>query len=169
MPKLVTLLDDVTPGIEQRIPTPEERGQLVGLLPDLQAAMRGAGRHETRRMVAKLALGFPNAQRLSDEDAEARLELYATALADVPADTLDHACKEALRKFKFFPAAAELRALCRDPHRRAFRLARAKFLIAKHDREWKPPVAGDDEPMTDEQRAWLAAYYERNGLKQDAA
>jgi hypothetical protein len=152
-PKLVRLIDEFQPGIDQRIPTPDERDELAALVPHLEAALAPAGKAEIRRMITKLAMGFPNTTKGNPDDLEARLELYAIALSDVPADTLSHACVEALKCCTFFPSPAELRKLCRDPHRRAFRLSRAKHLIAKHDREWREPA--EDRPLTDAERKEL--------------
>jgi hypothetical protein len=158
-PRLARLIDDFQPGIEQRMPTPDERNDLAALVPHLEAALAPAERPEIRRMIAKLALGFPNANKGSVDETEARLELYAMALNDVPADVLGFACVEALKQCTFFPTPAELRKLCKDPHRRAFRLTRAKHLIAKHDREYRPPV--EDRPLTDVERDELEAIMRR--------
>lgn len=163
-PKLAKLIDDFLPGIEQRLPTPDERNDLAALVPHLEAALAPADRAEIRRMVAKLALGFPNANRGSADETEARLELYAMALNDVPADVLGMACVDALKQCTFFPTPAELRKLCKDPHRRAFRLTRAKHLIAKHDREWKEPEP--DVPLSAEEQAKVADYLRRHNIGQ---
>jgi hypothetical protein len=152
-PRLAKLVDDFQPGIGQRLITPEERAELAALVPHLEAALQPADKTTVRRMIAKLALGFPNANKGTADEVEARLELYAVALTDIPADVLGQACVEALKAYTFFPAPAEIRKLCRDPHRRAFRLSRAKHLIATHDREYRPQV--EDKPLTDAERKEL--------------
>jgi hypothetical protein len=155
----VRLIDEHQPGIDQRVPDRAERADLVALVPHLETALAPATKADIRRMIAKLAMGFPNAHRSPADETEARLELYAMALADIPADILGGACMEALRTHTFLPTPAEIRRLCRDPHRRAFRLSRAKYLIALHDQRNPTPV--DDTPLTDAEREELDAILRR--------
>ena len=131
--------------------TPAERGALAALAATAEAALAPAAPREIRRMIGKLALGFP-AGKASDLEAEARLELYAEGLGDIPADILGAACAQALRECRFFPAVAEIRERCAGVAVRRWELSRIRTLIATHDRGWRP----EGEPMTASQRVRLA-------------
>ena len=132
--------------------TPAERAALAELAAATEAALTPAAPREIRRMIGKLALGFP-AAKASDLEAEARLELYAEGLADLPADILGGACARALRECRFFPSVSEIRERCGMLAVRRWELSRIRTLIATHDRGWRPEGA----PMTETQRARLAA------------
>lgn len=136
-PQLEKLVDD-TYAYAQRLITPEERAKLAALVPGYEAATKPAARHEIDREIGTLALGYP-AAKVSDAEADARLTLYAQALADVPADVLASACFRAVQEHTFYPSIAEIRAKCGEMNVRLFRLARIKHLIAKHDSEYRAP------------------------------
>lgn len=159
-PKLAALVDD-TYVYAQRPITPDERAQLAALIPVYESALIPASRSEINRMIGKLSLGYPSA-KVSDEEADARLELYADALADIPADILGRACMAAVQTRKFFPSVAELREDCTGLALRQWRLARIKYLIAKHDAEYREPEA--HEPLTPEQQAELAKSLRKLGI-----
>ncbi|WCM27203.1 hypothetical protein NDN01_25005 [Sphingomonas sp. QA11] len=136
--------------------TPEERSGLAALAVATEAALTPAAPREIRRMIGKLALGFP-AGKASDLEAEARLELYAEGLGDIPADILGAACARALRECRFFPAVAEIRERCTGMAVRRWELSRIRMLIATHDRHWQPGGPSPaTEPLTAAQRARLA-------------
>jgi hypothetical protein len=120
--------------------TAAERGALAALAASTEAMLAPAAAREIRRMIGKLALGFP-AGRASDLEAEGRLELYAEGLADVPADILGAACARALRECRFFPAVSEIRERCSGLAVRRWELSRIRTLIATHDRERDREVA----------------------------
>ncbi|WP_294189045.1 hypothetical protein [uncultured Sphingomonas sp.] len=132
--------------------TPDERAALVALIPGYEQALQPAPRHACRRVITKLALAYP-AAKVSEEEAEARLELYADALDDIPADVLGAACAAVLRTSKFFPAPSEIRERCSGLARRQWELSKIRALIATHDRNWRP----EPEPLSDEDRAAVAA------------
>lgn len=161
-PKLAKLVQDFQPGIDQRLPTPAERAELASLVPAFEAALVPASKAEIRRMIAKLAVGFPNAAKGTPDEVEARLELFAMALADVPADILGRACLEALKTCTFFPTPAELRKLCGEMAVRAWQLSRIRHLIAKHDAEWREPE--ESTPLSAEDQARVDAWLSRNGI-----
>jgi hypothetical protein len=136
--------------------TPAERSALAALAAAADAALAPAAPREIRRMIGKLALGFP-AGKASDLEAEARLELYAEGLSDIPADVLGAACARALRECRFFPSVAEIRERCAGVAVRRWELSRIRTLIATHDRDWRPQGEPQEtERMTAAQRARLA-------------
>lgn len=154
-----------TPRLEKLVATaetfrdvcsPDEREQLAALIPAYEAALEPASREGCRRAIGKLALAYPVA-KVSDAEAEARLELYADALSDLPGDVLAVACAALLRESKFFPTAAEIRAKCAPLARRQWELSKIRALIATHDRNWRPEPA----PLTDDERAEVAAIAKR--------
>lgn len=149
-PKLAALVAEA-PAFSH-VCTPAERAALAELAAATGAALTPASPREIRRMIGKLALGFP-ATKASDLEAEARLELYAEGLADLPADILGGACARALRECRFFPSVSEIRERCGMLAVRRWELSRIRTLIATHDRDWRPAGA----PMTEMQRARLAA------------
>ncbi len=148
----------------QRLITPEEKRTLESLLPRYDAAMIPAARADVERMVAKLTLAYP-AAKVSDAEAGARLDLYADALADIPADILGNACMAALRTHKFFPSVSEIREGCGELFKRQWRAMRIRHLIAIHDRDWKEPETAPE--LTDEQRRDIARSMKKLGISMD--
>lgn len=136
--------------------SPADRSALAALATATEAALAPANPREIRRMIGKLALGFP-AGKASDQEAEARLALYAEGLGDIPADILGAACARALRECRFFPSVAEIRERCTGVAVRRWELSRIRTLIATHDRDWRPEgEPPETERMTAAQRARLA-------------
>lgn len=144
--------------------SPDERAALVEMIPTYEAALVPASREGCRRAIAKLALAYP-AAKVSDEEAEARLELYADALADIPGDVLAEACMALLRTSKFFPSASEVREKCGAFARRQWELSKIRALIATHDRSWRP----EPEPLSDADKAEVTAILARIGQTEQAA
>jgi len=130
--------------------SPAERGALATLAAATEAALAPAAPREIRRMIGKLALGFP-AGKASDQEAEARLELYAEGLSDIPADALGAACARALRECRFFPSVAEIRERCAGVALRRWELSRIRTLIATHDRCWQGGSPGKPNPRSPKQ------------------
>jgi hypothetical protein len=131
--------------------SPDERAALAALIPAYEQALAPASERGCKRAIGKVALAFP-ASKVSDDEAEARLELYAEALADVPADVLAEACMAVVREARFFPTPAEIRAKCGSLAKRQWELSKIRGLIATHDRMYRP----EGEPMTAEDRAEFA-------------
>lgn len=159
--ELAKLVDDIQPGIDQRLPTPAERASLERLVPGYEAALTPATPEEIEEAVAMLSLAYP-AMRASVSEAGARLELYTKALAHLPPDILEMACMAALRQCIFFPSVAEILARANGLALRQWRLQRIQYLIAKHDREWREPEP--EERLTAEQREKVDAYLRRSGI-----
>lgn len=131
-PKLAMLVKEA-PAFSH-VCTPEERSALAALAVAAEAALSPASPREIRRMIGKLALGFP-AGKASELEAEARLELYAEGLGDIPADLLGAACIRVLRECRFFPSIAEIRERCAGVAVRHWEVSRIRTLIAAHDRD----------------------------------
>jgi hypothetical protein len=114
-------------------------------------------------MMTKLALGYPN-QKLTDVEAEARMELYAEQLADIPYDMLGPAFAAAIRTLKFFPTIAELRDLATaqpaPPRRR--RQHRIEMLLAAHGRR---PAEAADGPIDEAEMNATNAALQKLGVR----
>lgn len=127
------------------IVTPEQAAEIRAVLPALAYAPEPAGGAVVRRMVGKAALAYPSA-KLNDQEAALRLEVYADALSDLPADVLGLAFLEAVKTIKFFPSIAEIRTLAgREIGRRRYLEWRAKDLLDRHDRERCAAQVPNDE------------------------
>ena len=105
--------------------------------PDVQAMPE---RSQVATMIGRLALATAQA-KVSEAEAEERMAAYWLALHDIPIDDLRWAYGELVKGATFLPTPAEIRAKALIPSAmRAFRKTRARMLIAKHEREWRPPV-----------------------------
>lgn len=160
-PKLEKLVSEA-PGFSH-VCTPDERAQLAAALPAYEAALEPASREGCRRAITKLALAYPSA-KVSDAEAEARLELFADALSDVPGDVLGNACMAILRESRFFPSPAEIRAKCGGLAKRQWELSKMRALIATHDRLWRSEPA----PLSEADRAEVARIAGRRGTAEAA-
>lgn len=158
---LLKLVDEVQPGIAQRLPSPSDRAALARLLPAYEAALVPASIDAIEDAVTMLSLAYP-ASKCSVEEAGARLDVYAAGLADVPADILNTACMAALRASKFFPSVSEIRDRCTGLALRAWRYTRIKHLIALHDAQTPQPE--DDSELSPEQRAKVDNWLKSHGL-----
>lgn len=95
---------------------------------------------EITRMLTKLSVVFPD-RRLSERELDARFGLYCDELRDIPGDILGRAMRQAIRTLTFFPAVAEIRKLAEpDLIKRRWRLATLRRLVAKHERDYEPPI-----------------------------
>lgn len=91
-------------------------------------------------MIGRLALATAQA-KLSENEADERMDAYWLALHDIPLEDLRWAYAELVKTATFLPTPAEIRAKAQYPGlMRAFRRARAQMLLTKHDREWSEPV-----------------------------
>lgn len=106
-------------------------------------------------MIAKLAMATKERQ-LSKEANDARLDLYARALRDVPLVDLAKGFDDLLRSCTFMPTPAEVyQAAKRHTHQRDWKLHRAKHLVWLHKHEWSPPRDDSDRPTPEEVSAIL--------------
>jgi hypothetical protein len=83
------------------------RDQVAPVLSLYDQALRPAGPDFTQALVAMLSAAYPPS-RGTDEDAELKLQIYADALQEFPADLLAEAARQHLRQSRFFPTVAEL-------------------------------------------------------------
>jgi hypothetical protein len=91
-------------------------------------------------MIGKLANACRD-RKLSDDEADLRIEQYTEGLDDIPHDILTDAYKTAIKTMTFFPSVAEFRALCGELSRRKWRLSRVNTLLASHARGGTPALA----------------------------
>src|SRR3546814_14788344 len=99
-------------------------------------------------MLGKLAIALPKA-KIDDAEADARLEIYWSALRDIPLPDLRQAYDRLLKTSRFFPTIEEIRAAAHPSMAmRSYKRMRMQMLITRHDREWQP----DGEPLTDAER-----------------
>lgn len=90
-------------------------------------------------IVAGLAVALPRKQN-DGTTAEAKLDIYAQALADIPLADLQAASDLLIKTSRFFPTVAEIRkAALVTMGPRHSRIARARLMILRHDREWRAP------------------------------
>lgn len=111
---------------------------VAAAIPALIDIMRGGlqptAMNEVGRMVGKMAIAYPNA-KLSDEETEARLELYIELLKDIPFDVLSNAFKRVTQTLRFFPSVSEIReAAAPELGRRRAQLMHLEMLLEKHRR-----------------------------------
>lgn len=156
------LISDFQAGITQRLPTPAERAELAGLVGPYEAALTPASPSAIDGIVASLSAGY-RAEKVSAEEADARLNAYQIGLADVPLDILEHAALRAMRECRFFPVVEEIRSRCDGLALRAFRLARIKHLIDRHDREWRPEP-DPEPPLNAADQAKVDGWLKQHGI-----
>lgn len=91
-----------------------EREIIDSLKRDLTLAeslMIPASEKSLEELIAVLSDFLPSAtnRKLSEDEADLRLELFIEALADIPADLIDVARQRCMRNCKFSPSPAEIR------------------------------------------------------------
>lgn len=127
------------------------------------AVYRGAPKGSPAPYIAKqigtLAIALPVA-RVSDREAQARVEIYQRALADLDTDVLRAAVGRAIETCRFFPTVAELReiASCMPAPQRVVRAYRLRQLVEQAERgaNHLRPI---DDPLTPEAMAAIAAEF----------
>jgi hypothetical protein len=163
---LESIVDRPMPGITERVINPAERACLARLAAEYERALVPAPRSAIEESVAMLSLAYP-ALKATPQEAAARIELYAQALADIPPDVLHDACMKALRESRFFPSVSEIRERCAGLALAHYRLGRINYLIAKHDAEWRDPEP--EAPMTTAERNEMDRLKRKFGLGQPSA
>lgn len=125
-------------------PTDAQAEALRSVLPALQYDPEPCGRAVVERMVGKASYAYPSA-KLTEAEAKIRLDVYADALQDLPADILGMAFVEAIKTVKFFPAVAELRAIAdKELNRRRFMRWKVEHLLSKHERDAQPQISAEE-------------------------
>jgi hypothetical protein len=118
---------------------PDQRAAIPAAYADVERSLQGSTPEHIAAVLGTISCALP--KRQTDADAQAMLEVYIRALADIPPDILEHAGMEAVKTCKFFPKVAELRELARpEMSMRKWRLFVLGQLAEKHDREWRDPV-----------------------------
>src|SRR5690606_4501674 len=103
--------------------------------PDPQLPTKAEG----EKMMASLAVATAQA-KVSESEAQARLEMYCVALQVRPADALRSAFVGLVQTAKFLPTPSEVRtAGLRAGSQRRYAKSRAQYLAWKHEQEWKEP------------------------------
>lgn len=113
--------------------TAEDGAEIDRALAVYSAAPKGSTRRQINKMMTKLALAYPNL-KLSEDEAEARIELYEEMLGDIDLDVLGSGFRAAVRSCKFFPSVSELRelALKQPAPERIVRAHRLRMLAEHH-------------------------------------
>jgi len=88
--------------------TDDELADAEQALAVYRAAPRTSSPRAVDRVMAKLVVAYP-AAKVSVEEANARLDVYAEQLSDIPADVLMAGAMAAARTMKFFPSISEIR------------------------------------------------------------
>lgn len=129
------------------------------MVPDLiehyASGLVGASETEIERMLGKIALLFPGV-KLTDLEAETRLDLYVDLLGDIPFDCLSVGFREVAKASRFFPTVAEIREHAEPMFaKRRARYYGLKSLLKKHQEEWTPPWREDDRCSPEQAAAIL--------------
>lgn len=143
--------------LELKVPGPVSRAALAAYVDGARPPL--ATEDDIDAVIAGLAIALPRA-RNDGAVASAKADIYATALADVPLPDLQAASEFLIKNARFFPTVAEIRAAAaKAGGPRTARIARAGFMILRHDRDWVPPVQADDAvDVTDVMAEALAAH-----------
>lgn len=130
---------------EMPVVTPEQRAAIPAAIALIEPSLVPATPEQIASSLGTVALALPTGKSMSDREEGGRLELYIKALSDIPADILNDACMEAIKRLKFFPKVAELRELAaRELARRKWNKATLEILARLHDERYAPPVKPED-------------------------
>ena len=141
------------PGLAFEVPTQAQAVELRAAERALTRALADTPREEIARMVGRLATIYRD-EKLSRGEATMRMATYCDLLADIPPDLLALAFKRAGQRCRFFPTVAELRGqVAGELSLRLWRVQRARWLVAIHERDWQPPAP----PVSDQEREAVAA------------
>ena len=118
-------------------------------------------------MIARLAMATKE-RRQSVAESRERLALYWRTLRELPLVDLMRAFDDLLRTCTFMPTPAEVYAAANSYRRqREFKASRARHLIAKHNREWAPPLADEDRASPEDIAAIKASLAEHFPTNRD--
>ncbi|WP_088190821.1 hypothetical protein [Sphingobium sp. Z007] len=125
--------------LELKVPGPVSRAALQAYVDGARPPL--ADEEEIDTIVARLAIALPRKRDQPGVDG-AKLDIYASALSDVPLIDLRAASDWIINNAGFFPSVAEIRkAAAKVAGPRTARIARAELMILRHDRDWTQPVA----------------------------
>lgn len=101
-----------------------------------------ASRDQIETMIGKLAIATAQ-PKVSQAEADERVELYWLALRDLPVDDLRTGFLDLVRTATFLPTPAEVRkAAINAGSVRRHAKSRARYLAWLHDRDWRPAPDG---------------------------
>lgn len=142
------------------MPQPRHRAALQAFV-DAHAGIPMPGPDDVDGMLTRLAIALPRS-KTDMATADAKLDIYGEALDDVALPDLQAACAALIRTARFFPTVAEIRAAAAPTaQRRAWMLSRARMLIWRHDRHWRP----EPPPLTEAEQRELSAILRRTERK----
>ena len=125
--------------LELKIPGPISRAALQAYVDGARPPL--ADEEEIDTIVSRLAVALPRKRDQPGVEA-AKLDIYTSALRDVPLVDLRAASDWLINNAGFFPSVAEIRkAVAKVAGPRTARIARAELMIMRHDRDWTPPIA----------------------------
>lgn len=128
--------------LELKVPGPASRAVLQAYVDGARPPL--ADEEEIDTIVARLAIVLPRKRDEPGVDG-AKLDIYASALSDLPLIDLRAASDWLINNAGFFPSVAEIRtAVAKVAGPRTARIARAELMILRHDRDWTPPIADGD-------------------------
>lgn len=162
-PKLLSALGDAERGgRDELLPvlepdTADEARAIIAAFDQNLAA--GCPKDEVARMFTRLSVLFPQSAhaKQSDDEAAVTLATYVDLLCDIPGDVLAPAFKAVAQRCKFFPTVAEIReAAAPELNNRRWRLMTLRRLLVKHEREWEPPLAPEDQCSPEDAKRILA-------------
>ena len=134
--------------------TDAERREAEEALAIYRQHPRGSSDAKIAKMVGTAALGYP-AAKLSGDEADGRLRLYQSELADIDADILGPAFSAAVRGSKFFPTIAELRDhAARVPRPRRYLIAYRLRKLLEHRPQ--PAIAEQDLVRPEQMRELIS-------------
>lgn len=133
--------------LELKVPGPVSRALLQAYVDGAQPPL--ADEEEIDTIIARLAVALPRKRDEPGVDS-VKLDIYASALSDLPLIDLRAASDWLINNVRFFPSVAEIRAaVAKVAGPRIARVARAHVLILRHDRDWTPPATDTNETDVD--------------------
>lgn len=123
---------------DQPVVGPKAAAQLRAFAAEQEPEL--ATRDQVDVMIGKLAIATAQ-PKITEAEANERLELYWLALNEIPVCDLRVAFTDLVKTATFLPTPAEVRAAAMRPGaKRRFAKSRARHLAWKHEQEWTPPV-----------------------------
>lgn len=139
---LAAALDSRESVLELKVPGPVSRAALQAYVDGARPPL--ADEEEIDTIISGLAVALRRPKG-DNGVAEVKLDIYASALADIPMVDLCAASDILIKTEIFFPTVAEIRAAAaRAAGPRSRRIARARVMIVRHDRDWTPSVMDAD-------------------------
>ncbi|MDX3884046.1 hypothetical protein [Sphingomonas sp. MM-1] len=130
----------------------------------LKAGMAPSTEEQIEGLMGSIALLYP-AAKVTEKEAEARLDLYIDLLQDIPFDILSAAFKSAAQTSRFFPTVAEIREAALPARReRLNKINGLKALALKHRLEGEQSRQAQ-APMSAAEIEEANAIFQRLGIR----